>query len=548
VEIDVAPGLGDQSSAELSEEASGGRDLCGARSLVPTTLAHPRQARRQNRGSDDRRSSAQRDLARVLYSPYFQRLAGVTQVVSPDPRVPQFHTRQTHSLKVSLVAKELAEDLISNARSSAHLGEMVKDLGGIDSVVCETAGLAHDLGHPPFGHLGEVLLNKFMRYEPPFADGSGDVKGSDFSTRIDPSALELCDVDAVTSNGFEGNAQTFRIVTRLDRHRVPDDLGNYVGLDLTPATLASLLKYPWWRSEGEGKFSKKYGAYPDDVSAFVDARGWTKNVIPLQQQTLEASIMDLADDITYAVHDLQDFMLAGMFDPRDAVKSLEQQLALMEKTDYVDFNGEDLSEVRRRLLHEKHTGKIPSPLEDAYRKASEHQRGVADRQSYKDALGWALEYFMTDLHEHYTGALRRDVQIRKAFSEIVGSLLSDVTCSRETLWPGGPYINPSRDSWHRIQILKTLGRSLIVNSVHVGVVQRSQQAALVSLLTDLNAWLLTSPPLIEDGELGEHSVVRHRGVRTRRCITDHVCSLTDFKAMQWAEWLRGGSLPVLGDL
>ncbi|KQY22812.1 hypothetical protein ASD16_09340 [Cellulomonas sp. Root485] len=323
-----------------------------------------------------------------------------------------------------------------------------------------------------------------------------------------------------------------------------------------------MLKYPWWRADGDngGRYVKKYCVYPDDIPEFVRARSWTSGLVERQQQTLEASLMDLADDITYAIHDLQDFMLAGMLDPTDAQKALEQQLGLMEKGDYVDFGGDGEGSKRARILHEKSAHKIPSPLERAYRQAVNHQEGFADREHYIDALTSTLEYFETDLSEHYAGTLRQDVQIRKAFGDIVGTLVSDVVCRQAPGWKDGPHIHPGAEAWHRILVLKTLGRSLIVDSVHVGVVQRSQRAALVGLLQDLDDWLASSPALKEipeplrtylredDAELSEHSVLQHKGVRTRRCIADHVSSLTDYKAMQWAAWLRGGSLPVLGDL
>jgi dGTPase len=214
-------------------------------------------------GKDTRRP-AEKDRDRVLYSDYFSRLGGVTQVASASEGG-VFHNRLTHSLKVAQVARRLAERLIRS-----------EGISDIDADVVETAALAHDLGHPPFGHAGEVALCR---------------AAEDFGL----------------TDGFEGNAQTFRILTRLATSR---QQGTF-GLDLTRRTLAAVTKYPWLRDtnpESTSKARRKWGAYADDEEALQFAIG--SNQTP--EQTLEARIMDLADAITYSVHDLEDFYRAGL--------------------------------------------------------------------------------------------------------------------------------------------------------------------------------------------------------------------------------------------
>jgi len=138
--------------------------------------------------------------------------------------------------------------------------------------VVEAAALAHDLGHPPFGHTAE-------------------------------EQLDACARKAGLSDGFEGNAQSFRILTRLAIHRL-----DYYGLNLTRATLNAVLKYPWLRSpDTTSKRYRKYGVYDLDIEAFSFTREAAND-----RQSIEASIMDFADDITYSVHDLEDFYLAGL--------------------------------------------------------------------------------------------------------------------------------------------------------------------------------------------------------------------------------------------
>lgn len=215
------------------------------------------------------RECFQIDLDRILYSSAFRRLAQVTQVVSANEGH-VFHNRLTHSLKVAQIGKRLAERLVREQN------KLAQKFGGIDPNVVEAAGLVHDLGHPPFGHIAEKELDSLAR------------------------ACGLHD-------GFEGNAQTFRILTRLATH----DHGS-CGLNLTRATLNAVLKYPWLRNiEGEAtkaKDWKKYSVYDLDLSAFEFVRKDT----PGRRKTVEAAIMEFADDLTYSIHDLEDFYFAGL--------------------------------------------------------------------------------------------------------------------------------------------------------------------------------------------------------------------------------------------
>ena len=251
---------------------------------MPSTQGNHRFDRQFAEGNahdpaDDARSASRHDRDRILYSFAFRRLSGITQVISPSGSHPT-HNRLTHTLEVAQIGRSLAERLLALGRD-----EEIERLGGLDLDVVEAAALAHDLGHPPFGHVAERELDRLLLTEHGVADG------------------------------FEGNAQSFRILTRLlVRHRDSD------GLNLTRATLSASSKYPWLRT-AKGLTHVKWGAYRTEE----DALRWSREyLLRPATKTLEAALLEWADDVAYAVHDLDDFFRVGAI-PLDRLASDERE-------------------------------------------------------------------------------------------------------------------------------------------------------------------------------------------------------------------------------
>ena len=195
------------------------------------------------------RTEFARDRARIIHSFALRRLAAKTQVAVPwatdFPR-----TRLSHSLECAQVGRELGAAL------------------GADPDLMEGACLAHDIGHPPFGHNGEEALNQI----------------------------------AASCGGFEGNAQSIRLLIRLEAKTVLPD-GKSIGLNLTRASLDAATKYPWSRAVN----ARKFGVYEDDLEIF----NWYRSGVESGKTSMEAQIMDWSDDVAYSVHDLEDSLVSG---------------------------------------------------------------------------------------------------------------------------------------------------------------------------------------------------------------------------------------------
>ncbi|RCW40780.1 dGTPase [Halopolyspora algeriensis] len=400
-------------------------------------------------GSDmSNRTDFARDRARVLHSAALRRLAGKTQVMGPgEGDVPR--TRLTHSLEVAQIGRGIAHDL------------------GADADVVDTAGLAHDIGHPPFGHNGEEALN---------------------------ALAEEC-------GGFEGNAQSLRILTRLEPKLV-DSGGTGRGLNLTRASLDAATKYPWPKQPGMTKF----GVYDSDIEVFE----WMRQGAPAGRRCLEAQIMDWADDVAYSVHDVED----GVHSGRISLRALTHP---DERTEIV----------RMAAKHFRHEIRLPDTAE-LLEPAAMHLIELP-------AVAAVLDY---------DGSLQAQVALKRLTSELVGRFASASVSGTRAEFGSGPLTRYGADLIlpeevvAEVAVLKAVALRYVMSDPERLRLQQRQRV----LLTELVRALAEAAPESLDPALA----MAWRGAEddgTRlRAVLDQVASLTDAQASEWhRQYVGSGS-------
>jgi dGTPase len=374
-----------------------------------------------------------RDRARVLHSAALRRLAAKTQVVAVGsgdfPR-----TRLTHSLECAQIGRELGGVL------------------GCDPDLVDAACLAHDLGHPPFGHNGESAL----------------------------AAL------AADCGGFEGNAQSLRLLTRLEA-KSPG-----AGLNLTRATLDATLKYPWPGPFGCDASQPKYGAYADDAAVF----DWIRAGAPGRRPCLEAQVMDWADDVAYSVHDLEDGLHAGLIrldqlrDPAEREPVAELTLASYCAPGSV--SPAELSEIFAGLLSEDF---------------------------------WP---------RRFDGGLYASAAVKYLTSELIGRFCGSAEAA--TRPPGAPPLSRyaadlavPRQPRLECALLKGVTAHYVMSRPGAAAAQARER----EVITELTEAVLAGAPATLDPMLAPAFQAAETDQARRRVVIDQIASLTDTSAISW---------------
>ncbi len=385
------------------------------------------------------RTPFERDRARVVHSAALRRLSAKTQVqgAGSDDFV---RNRLTHSLEVAQVARELGASL------------------GCDPDIVDSAALAHDLGHPPFGHNGEEALDEV----------------------------------ATSCGGFEGNAQTLRLLTRLEAKTFAPD-GRSVGLNLTRATLAACVKYPWARGEapdGGGKF----GVYADDADLFDWVRG---DAVP-SRRPIEAQVMDFSDDIAYSVHDVEDGVVGDWFTLDLARLDASAVHAVARDWYDDDLDADRLSGALERL-----------------EAMDEWPRGSLDASRASRAV------------------------LKSLTSALIGRFVTAAQSATVQRWGSGPLVRYAADlevpeaTRDEVTALKSVAAHYVMRSHDRARHLVSQRALLQNLVKALAA---SEGRELEPDIRADHDAAADDEGRLRAVI-DQVASLTDISAPLWGERL-----------
>jgi dGTPase len=447
----------------------------GGPSPAHTPSPRDKRCRDETRRGHLRRPESRIDRDRILQSWAFRRLEGVTQVVTPDHSGHLMHSRLTHSLKVGQVGRRIVDEILLPDKHDKVHERLFDKGGGLDADIVEAAGLAHDIGHPPFGHAGEHVLDEWARR-----------KG--------------------LRDGFEGNAQTLRVLTRLEFR-----FSNIPGMNLTNATKAAVIKYPWIRSNREDSHEhEKFNAYDDDEEHLRLPR--TALNVTGTAQTLEASIMDIADDITYALHDLEDFYTAGLF-RRNHIAAILNDYSDQQKT----VGGEPPTTDQWQELA-AHAEKLKRKEPDVFKK-----------ELFDEAVDKAWTLVRFSMYRHFDGSKDAFALIRTAFAGRIDSYIQGITVQSQD---GKAVIaRLSDDDWHEIQVLKWLTRQFVVNRTELAITQLGQARLLKETLNRLYGWCKKCSKGNSSHELpitlAELAKPATNDKERARAVVDYVAMLTD---------------------
>lgn len=421
----------------------------------------------QRRVADSgQRTGFEHDVDRIMYSTQWRSLAGKSQVVASG-ELGAYHTRLTHSMKVAQLGRRMTERL-------------ERQYGGPNPALVEAACMAHDIGHPPFGHAGETALRETM-------DELHD------------------DLDS-----FEGNAQTLHIITFLASHKYP----GHRGLHLTRACLDATIKYPWERSSraADAYHFSKWGVYTVDRAAFA----WIRPGRDDQDVPVEEQVMDWADDVTYACHDVEDFYRAGLIPLTELLPAPGQSGPVTEEeTDrFLDY-----------VVGKRGAAGIPTDRDELRALLAEVGSAVAK----------------SGMPSAYTGRHEDDVAINARTAELIDYFTRDLQLEITGAAPiryGARLVVPA-ERRAACDLLKELVWCYVIDRPALATQQHGKRR----IVSELLRWTYESPELLPVARSEELQLHGDR----MRAAADHVASLTEDQAIALHHRMSGASLGSITD-
>lgn len=431
------------------------------------------------KGSDESwRPEWRRDYGRVIHSPSFRRLQGKTQLY-PGHESDFFRSRLTHSLEVSQIAESIAY------RINGTHDFFTKS--PIEPRVCVTAGLLHDIGHPPYGHNGEEALDDKMKRH----------------------------------GGFEGNAQTVRIVTKVDKKRKTEDVPDgRRGLNLCYHTLASVLKYDNKIPADRDTNSKLVKGYYADDAGIVEAvknavaPGWKSRKRPFK--TIECSIMDIADDIAYSAYDLEDSFKAGFLSPVEILTSPTQLLDRVAKKVAKQIGDDTFS----------HSDVLDVFLEMFAGLGVHANVLTADGEIDENAIFSSLKTFERSREMASDGYLRTEF-----FCDLVGKFVGGIEVDFDEEFPSLSSVRLSSPTKVQVETLKNYTYEAMIYSTRIRVAEfRGYEVVsnIFDALSDDRGYLLMPEDVRK-----LHASNEGNASAQNRVICDFVAGMTDRYAMEF---------------
>lgn len=465
------------------------------------------------------RTSWRRDYARLIHSAAFRRLQGKTQLF-PGGESDFFRNRLTHSLEVAQIAKSIA------IRINNTIPYFKAD--PIDTDLVETAALAHDLGHPPFGHNGEKALNELMR----------------------------------DAGGFEGNAQTLRILAKLEKRQtiserapnVPEPVAagkdNRTGLNLTYRTLAAVLKYDQQIPPTLNGADVRKGYYYTESDLVVKIK---KNISTRKGQklrTVECAIMDIADDIAYSTYDLEDSFKAQFLTPASMfavderlVRSVAETISSRLKNTYVGIKEyaelpTDELDFDVRRVYQNLTQLFSGVYQDAGEVLNEIVSEELDFPATSDMAAAAA----TVISSYAVQASQRMTQNgyfrSKLTSDLVGKFIRGVRVEFDEEYPALTKVYLDIDVFKQVEVLKNFAYQALIMSPMLKVAEYRGKDIVKSIFNAVTAddgYLLMPSDFQELYQSMDDPALR------KRVICDFIAGMTDRYAIQFYSRLFGAN-------